>query len=196
MRRRMTVIVALALSATVALGVTGCGQSSEANRALDSANKQLSDYSKLDRKTSILLGQLLTVQPTGTSVHRGQQVLDSLDPVLSDRDKTAKAAKAEFQRIQSMKVKEAVRGYAAKAIAYTDALLVLDAALQKLSGEYRALFDHVEKRSDDLTGIQELTTAVDEQTKLVDAERVKAQSLLDAADTYYQENLAAGAGSK
>jgi hypothetical protein len=193
MHRRMTVIVALALLATMGLGVAGCGQSSEANKALSAANKQLTDYSQLDRKTSTLLGQLLTVQPTGTSVNRGQELLDRLDPVLAERDKTAKAARAEFQRIKAMQVKEAVRGYAAKAIAYTDALLVLDAALQKLSGEYRALFDHVQKKSDDLAGIQTLTASVDEQTKVVDAERVKAQALLDAADKYYQENLTGGA---
>jgi len=193
MRRRTTVIAATVLLATVTLGLVGCGQSSEANKALAAANQQLKDYNTLDRKTSILLGQLLTVQPTGTSVHRGQQLLDMLDPVLADRDKTAKSAKAQFQRIQAMKVKEAVQGYAGKAIAYTDALLVLDASLQRLSGDYRTLFDRVEKKSDDLVGIQKLTASVDEQTKVVDAQRAKAQALLDAADKYYEDNLSAGA---
>jgi hypothetical protein len=126
-------------------------------------------------------------------VHRGLELLDMLDPVLADRDKTAKAARAQFQKIQAMQVKEAVRAYAGKAIAYTEALVTLDAALRKLSADYHTLFDQVYKNSADLSGIQRLTAAVDAQTKAVESERAKAQALLDASDKFYQENLVGGA---
>jgi hypothetical protein len=196
MRRAVTVLIAIALVVPTTVGLTGCSQGNEANAAVTAANKSLYDYSVLDRRTSVLLGQLLTVQPTGTSVNRGVQLLDDLDKVLVERDSTAKAAGADFQKILAMQVKETVRTYAKRAIAYTDSLVVLDTALKKLSADYRALFDHVKKKPDDLTGLSELTAAVDEQTKAVDAARVKAQGLMDSADKYYQQNLAGAEGSK
>lgn len=196
MRRAAAILIAIALLVPTTVGVTGCSQGNEANAAVTAANKSLYDYSVLDRRTSVLLGQLLTVQPTGTSVNRGTQLLDDLDKVIAQRDDTAKAAGADFQKILAMQVKDTVRTYAKRAIAYTDSLVVLDTALKKLSADYRALFDHVKSKPDDLAGLSQLTAAVDEQTKAVDAARTKAQGLMDAADTYYQQNLAGGAGAK
>jgi hypothetical protein len=191
-RDPITIAAAALLGLLVVVSLSGCGQGSQANQALAAGNAKLAAYDELAVQTSRLLVQLQTVQPTVSSVKRGLQLLDLLDRNLDARDKAAAAAKAEFQRIKGMQVKTVVIGYADRAIAYTESLVAMDDQLAKLSTDYRNLFDQVSKRGADALAVQSLTAKIDAQIKVVDAQRAKTQTLLDAVDKYYQENLAGG----
>jgi hypothetical protein len=193
MRRDVMTMVAAALLALLVFGLAGCGQGSEANQALADANAQLDKYDKLAAQTAVVLGQLQTVQPTGSSVNRGLELLDVLDKNIAARDKTAGGATTAFQKIKGMQVKKEVVGYADRAMKYTEALRALDEELAKLSTDYRNLFEQVKKKGAvDAIAVQSLTTKIDQQTQVVDAQRLKAQALLDAVDKYYQQNLVGG----
>jgi DNA repair exonuclease SbcCD ATPase subunit len=192
MRKLVLVVLASIVAATAMLALSGCDQSSQADKAIAEANKQVEIYNQLDQEMSALLKKAGNVQPDASGAKEGITLLDQVDAKLVERKKATEAAKASFSSIASMNVDENVKAYAAKEVAVTEALLVLDQRIADLTKAMRALYQAVVDNQADVKKVQGLSDAVDAATKQLDAAQTKVNEATADADAYYQANIAKG----
>jgi hypothetical protein len=190
MRRSLTfsLIVVLALAALAAL--VGCSQTPDANKALVAANDQLKKYAQLDTEMAAQLAEAGAVEATPEGVKAGLAVLDQVDQGLEQRKAAVAAAEEQFKKIQAMDVKAPIKGYAKQSLELTTSLTALDAGIELLATDMRDLYTLVEKRSTDTKKIQQLADSVDAAKAKVDRLRKRVREQSNAADAFYQKNLA------
>lgn len=194
MRRCTTLIVLLTLTLAVVVALTGCSQTADANKALAAANAQLTKYLELDAQMAEQLAAAGAVEATPEGVVPGLEALDAVDKQMPDRTAAVAAAKEQFQRIRGLEVKAAIKGYADQSLKLITSLEALDAGVALQVKDMRELYTLVEKRSTDTRRIQQLADSVEAAKAKVDRLRRRVKSESQAADDYYQKNLAPKSG--
>ena len=189
MNRPIALLLTVALLASP-LMLGGCGQGTQADNALSAGNAQLVEYNKLDAEVSAQLAQAASVQPTAEGVKQGLALLDQIDAAMPRRTDAARKAKADFQQIGTLNVAPKSKSYATQAVALTDALLALDAGTVQLTKNMRSLYTLVAKNSPNAVLVQKTADSVDAGQQKLDRLRRRVKSLSDAAQSYYQQNLA------
>ena len=190
MRRNLAVSLILALALVTPAALVGCSQAPDANKALAAANDQLKKYAQLDDQMATQLAEAGSVQATPEGVKAGLAVLDQVDEGLAQRKVAVAAAEEQFKKIQAMDVKVPIKGYAKKSLELTTSLTALDAGIELLSTDMRKLYTLVEKRSTETRKIQQLADSVDAAKAKVDRLRIRVREQSNAADAFYQQNLA------
>jgi hypothetical protein len=190
MRRNLAVSLILALALALPAALVGCSQAPDANKALAAANDQLKKYAQLDADMTAQLAEAGSVQATPEGVKAGLATLDAVDKGLVQRKAAVSAATAQFKKIQAMNVKALIKGYAKQSLELTASLAALDVGIELLATDMRGLYTLVAKRSTDTKKIQQLADSVDAAKAKVDRLRKRVREQSDAADAFYQKNLA------
>jgi hypothetical protein len=190
MRRCLALSLTIALALVAPAGLVGCGQAPDANKALAAANAQLKKYAQLDQQMATQLAEAGAVPATPEGVTAGLATLDQIDRELVQSKAAVAAAKKEFNIVQAMDVKSPIKGYARQSLQLTAALGQLDIGLELLATNMRDLYTLVATRSTETTRIQALADSVDATNMKVDRLRRYVRLQSQAADAYYQKNLA------
>jgi archaellum component FlaC len=190
MRRNLAIPLILALALAAPAALVGCSQTPDANKALVAANEQLKKYAALDEQMAMQLAEAGSVQATAEGVTPGLAILDQIDQELEQRRAAVTSAKEQFNKIQAMDVKAPIKGYAKQSLELTTSLEVLDAGIELLAKDMRDLYTLVADRSTQAKKIQQLADSVDAAKAKVDRLRRRVREQSNAADAYYQENLA------
>jgi cell division protein FtsB len=190
MRRSLTLSLILALALATPAALVGCSQAPSANAALAAANEQLKKYAQLDADMATQLTEAGSVQATPEGVAAGLATLDKVDQGLVQRKAAVIAATEQFKKIQAMDVKAPVKGYAKVSLELTTSLTALDVGIGLLAKDMRDLYTLVAKRSTETKKIQQLADSVDAAKAKVDRLRKRVREQSNAADAFYQKNLA------
>jgi hypothetical protein len=193
MRPPSTIRSALCLALAAALGalaLTGCATDSAAKTALTKGNAALVAYAAADESMAQKIADAAVVQPTPDGVKPGLALLAEVTKGMPARQQAALTAKAQFLAFKAAAADEKQKAYADKAIALADGLIKLDAATLALTKNMTALYQSVAANSSDTAKVVKLADAVTKGQVTYDERRAKVKSLSDAADAYYQANLA------
>ena len=191
-RSRATIltICLLAAAALAAAALTGCGPDKRAQIALTKGNAALAAYATSEDAIAGKLAQAAAVPPTPDGVKPGLTLLAEVDKAMPARRAAAATAKAQFTAFKEAATDAKQRGYADRAIALADGLIRLDAGTVSLTKNMTELYQAVAKNSSNTDRVVALADAVSKGQPTYDKLRAEVKTLSDAADAYYQANLA------
>jgi hypothetical protein len=193
MRRSSAIVLATCLAIAAVLGtgaLVGCAPDTRAQTALAKGNAALAAYAKADEEIAQKIAKAAVVQPTPSGVKPGLALLSEVSKAMPARQKEALTAKVQFQAFKAAAADDKQRGYADRAIALADGLVKLDLGTIALTKNMTELYQSVAKNSSDTERVVKLADAVTKGQVTYDELRAKVKTLSDAADAYYQSNLA------
>ena len=185
-RRTLAILSCLAL----ALTVSGCATDPPAQTALRKGNEALVAYATAEDTIARKIAEAAAVQPTPEGVKPGLALLAEVDKAMVARRKAASTAKAQFQAFKAASSDAKQKGYADRAIALADGLLKLDAGTTTLTKNMTELYQSVAKNSSDTARVVALADAMTKGQVAYEKLRAQVKKLSDAADQYFQQNLA------
>ena len=190
MQRRKTLAILSCLALAGALTVTGCALDSRTHAALTKGNEALAAYATAEDATSRKIAQAAVVQPTPEGVKPGLALLAEVGTAMTARHRAAVTAKAQFEAFKAAAADDKQKGYADRAIAVADGLLKLDAGTVTLTKNMTELYQSVADNSSDTDRVVALADAVTKGQVAYEQLRAQVKTLSDAADQYFQQNLA------
>jgi uncharacterized coiled-coil DUF342 family protein len=193
MHRSIRIALAGLLAVSTAVGavsVTGCAPDTRAADALKKGNAALAAYAKVEESTATKIAFASTVQPTPEGVKPGLQKLIEVSKQMPARKAAAAAALAQFKAFKAAATEPKQKVYADKAIALAEGLMRLDAAAAALTANMSELYTDVTKNSSDTDRVVALADAVSKGQVAYDKASAQVKTLSDAADQYFQANLA------
>jgi hypothetical protein len=190
MHRRSTLTILACLALAAVLTTNGCASDLPAQSALRKGNEALVVYSTAEDAIARKIAEAAVVQPTPDGVKPGLALLAEVDTAMGARHKAALTAKAQFEAFKAAAADTKQKGYADHAIALADGLLKLDAGTVTLAKNMMALYQSVAKNSSNTERVVALADAVTKGQVAYDRLRAEVKTLSDAADQYFQQNLA------
>ena len=193
MQRSVTLLLTLCLvftASVVAVVLSGCGPDLRAQTALAKGNAALAAYATAEDAIAKQIAQAAAVQPTPDGVKPGLALLAKVKAAMPARQQAAATAKAQFVAFKAAASDEKQKGYADRAIALADGLLRLDAVTISLTADMTELYQDVAKNSSNTDRVVALADSVTKGQTAYDKARADVKALSDAADQYYQANLA------
>ena len=193
MSRPTTRVLVLSLAASLALtGVVlaGCQPGTRAAEALKAGNAALAKYAQLEQATEAKMAEAASVQPTPEGVQPGIDALAEVAKQMPGRRAAAAEALKQFQEFKAAATDDKQKAYAEKAIALAASLAALDKGTTTLMNDMTELYRLVLDNSADTARVSKLADAVSKGQTQYDKLSANVRDLSDAANAYYQANLA------
>jgi hypothetical protein len=190
MRRITFIALAVSVALVAIFALAGCSDDKTPAAALKKGNAALASYAKSEEAVAARLAEAAAVQPSPEGVKPGLAALAEVNKMMVQRRAYAAAAKQAFAEYQDVAKDAKQKEYAALAIALAEGLIKLDTGTTSLAKNMTALYQAVAQNSSDTAKVSALADAVTKGQTQYEQLRAQVKTLSDAADQFYQQNLA------
>lgn len=183
------------LSVGVMLFLLACGtsgQQSEANKLVQSANKQIDQYNKLDSELKTLVDEATALPTTQEGGAKGLALTGQMKAKLDGQKGAIDTAKGEFEKVKKLDVSETYKTYITMKIDECNVLTELNGVFIQMVGELEKLYQQLATNTattDSIAPIQATINQLSDKGNELDKKR---QGLSDKAKKYYEEKLSSG----
>ena len=190
MRRLTSIALAATLALAGAFSLAGCSNDQTPAATLKKGNAALVAYAKSEEAVATKLAEAAAIQPSPNGVKPGLAALAEVEKMMVQQRTYATAAKQAFAEFQDSAKDTKQKQYATLAIALAEGLIKLDTGTTTLAKNMKQLYQAVAQNSSDTAKVSALADAVAKGQTQYEQLRAQVKTLSDAADQYYQQNLA------